>query len=447
MIDALALRCEVGVEAGPETFRAWDRAYADAMRDVHAAFPDDLDVVALFAEALIMRTPWKLWDVRTGAPMVGADTEEAVAVLEAGTRLAPVPHPGILHMTIHTLEMSPQPERALAAADALRDLMPDVGHLHHMPGHIYVQCGMYEEAVAVSEKAVAAHDKYLAHAGPYNFYTTARCHDLHLLMYAAMFAGRFQPAWQAARAIRDTLTPDVLQAGGPHMLITLEGYYSMAMHVLVRFGQWRQIVEAPLPADPELYCVSTAMHRYARGVAYAALGEIEAAQREQAHFEAACARIPDERRFFNNHAHDILAIGAEMLAGELAYRQGAHDDAFAHLRRAVHLDDNLFYTEPWAWMHPPRHALGALLLEQGRVTEALAVYEADLGLDDSLSRCCRHPDNVWALHGYVECLTRLGQDAEAAELQPRLDRAVAMADVAIAASCCCRSIPSAARPE
>jgi len=212
----------------------------------------------------------------------------------------------------------------------------------------------------------------------------------------------------------------------------------MGMHVLVRFGRWQEIIDAPLPEDPELYLVTTAMHHYAKAVAQAALGEIAAAEAEKARFEAAVARVPAARRFFNNAARDILAVAAAMLAGEITYRKGEYEAAFGHLRHAVHLDDTLAYTEPWAWMHPPRHALGALLLEQGRIGEAAAVYRADLGLDHSLSRPKQHPDNVWSLHGTVECLKQLERPLEAAMMAQRLARALARADPTITASCFCR---------
>jgi tetratricopeptide (TPR) repeat protein len=148
--------------------------------------------------------------------------------------------------------------------------------------------------------------------------------------------------------------------------------------------------------------------------------------------------VPDTRYVFNNKCLDILAIAAEMLNGEIEYRKGNYDVAFAHLRQSVALDDNLPYDEPWGWMQPARHALGALLLEQNRVDEAVQVYRADLGLDNTLSRASQHPDNVWSLHGYVECLHKLGQHAEVAMMQPRLDLALARADAGINASCFCR---------
>ena len=126
------------------------------------------------------------------------------------------------------------------------------------------------------------------------------------------------------------------------------------------------------------------------------------------------------------------------MKGEIAYRRGEFDAAFAHLRKSVELDDNLPYDEPWGWMQPTRHALGALLLEQGRVEEAEAVYRADLGLDGTLSRWCQHPDNVWSLHGFSECPVRLGKQGEANIIKGRLDVAVAWADVPIKSSCFCR---------
>ena len=151
------------------------------------------------------------------------------------------------------------------------------------------------------------------------------------------------------------------------------------------------------------------------------------------------ARVPETRYLFNNTCLDILAVAAEMLDGEIEYRKGNFEPAFAHLRRSVELDDNLPYDEPWGWMQPTRHALGALLLEQGRVEEAEAVYRADLGLDDTLSRPCQHPDNVWSLHGYHECLRTTIEDQRGGHIKPRLDLALAHATVAIKASCYCRT--------
>ena len=168
------------------------------------------------------------------------------------------------------------------------------------------------------------------------------------------------------------------------------------------------------------------------------LHRIEEADAEKSLFYDALDRVPDSRMLFNNKCTDILKVAEQMLLGELAYHKGDHDAAFDHLRHSVEIDDNMPYDEPWGWMQPTRHALGALLLEQGKLDEAKAVYRADLGLDDTLSRACQHPGNVWSLHGLHECLTRRGEATEAMHIKRQLDKAAARAEMLIRASCYCR---------
>ncbi len=444
LIESLAFRYPTAVpdpEAG-ENCDIWNDAYADAMREVHRRFPDDWDVAALFAEALMNRTPWALWNLQTGEPAEGADTLEAMTVLETALRQVEEtgadPHPGLLHMHIHLMEMSPHPERALRSADALRGLVPDAGHLQHMPTHIDVLCGLYSNVVTSNSEAIVADRKFLKRQGALNFYSLYRCHDYHFKLYGAMFLGQMKPALEAADEMIETLPEELLRVTVPPMADWAEGFVPMKLHVLIRFGRWREILDQPLPADQELYCATTAMLHYAKGVALAASGQVAPAEEQQALFAAALARVPESRMVFNNSCRDILAVADAMLAGEIEYRKANHEAAFAHLRRAVELDDSLPYDEPWAWMQPARHALGALLLEQNRVEEAEAVYRADLGFDDTLSRPSQHPENVWSLHGYLECLNRLGKTAEATMIAPRLELAQARADVPIQASCYCR---------
>ena len=421
---------------------AWNDAYAAAMRAVHAEHGGDPDVDALFAEAIMNRTPWALWDLKTGAIAEGADTAEAIAVLEKAMRRrrdqGEEPHAGLLHMYIHLMEMSPHPERALSACDQLRDLVPHAGHLRHMPTHVDVLCGDYRAVVETNHAAIEADRKFMEREGGINFYSLYRCHNYHFKIYGAMFLGQYRPAIAAAEEMISTLPEELLMVQSPPMADWLEGFISMKQHVLIRFGKWREIIEQALPENRELLCVTTAMMRYAMSVAYGALGNVEAAERQVVRFEEAVASVPDSRYVFNNKCVDILAIAREMMLGELAYRRGDHEAAFAHLRRSVELDDNLPYDEPWGWMQPTRHALAALLLEQDRVEEATAVYRADLGYDDTLSRACQHPDNVWSLHGYHECLERLGRHAEAAIIRQRLQVAMARTDVPVTASCFCR---------
>ncbi|KUN74572.1 hypothetical protein AQJ46_03290 [Streptomyces canus] len=434
-----ALRARYPQAEPAEDCAVWNAPYADTMRAVHELAPDDVDVTALYADALMNLTPWQLWDLRTGEPADGARTREARAVLErALTGATGRTHPGILHLYIHLMEMSPTPELALSVADRLRGLVPDAGHLLHMPSHLEVLCGDYRRVVADNSAAIAADEKVRARAGAMNFYTLYRSHNYHFKIYGAMFLGQSETALETAAQLEASIPEDLLRVESPPMADWLEGFLAMRVHVLIRFGRWTDILDLPLPADPRLYCVTTAMLHYARGVALSALGRITEAESERALFHEAVAEVPETRMVFNNTCADILAIASAMLDGELAYRKGEFDTAFAALERSVELDDNLPYDEPWGWMQPTRHAYGALLLEQGHLAEAEAVYRADLGLDDTLPRPLQHPGNVWALHGLHECLVRGKKEGEARIVAQHLRIAAALADVPVEASCFCR---------
>jgi len=337
-------------------------------------------------------------------------------------------------MYIHLMEMSPRPERALRHGDRLSTLVPDAGHLLHMATHIDVLCGDYSNVVSRNHMAIVADRKFLERAGAENFYSVYRCHNYHFKIYGAMFLGQPKPALEAADELIETLPEATLRP----MADWFEAFIPMKQHVLIRFGRWHDILVQSLPEDEELYCVTTAMMRYARTVALANTGDITGAEAERELFFAARDRVPESRMLFNNTCRDILQVAEQMLMGELEYHKGNHEAAFDHLRHSVELDDNMPYDEPWGWMQPTRHVLGALLLEQGQYEEAESVYRADLGLDATLSRACQHPGNVWSLHGLHECLTHRGETVEAAHIKLQLDKAVARAEVPIKASCFCR---------
>ncbi len=390
----------------------------------------------------MVRTPWQLRDLENRTPAEGADTLEAIAIVETALQRIrdndDVPHPGLLHFYIHIMEMSPEPERALEAGDQLEDLLPDAGHLIHMPSHIYVLCGQYQRTIDANIKGVTADEKYLAQYPQLGIFWIYRLHNLHFQVYGALFSGQYEAALRAAEQMSASITADDLRVDHAFLANYLEAFYGMKAHVLVRFGKWQEILDEPLPEEADLYCVTTAFWQYAKGIAHAVLGNVEAAEHQRKALRAALATIPHERIIFQNEARDIVAIAVAMLDGELEYRRENYDVAFDHLRRAVHLYDHLNYSEPWSWMQPPRHALGALLLEQGRAEEAAAVYRADLGLDDTLVRPSQHPGNVWSLHGYAECCERLGDEAGMVKARRELAEAQAGADVPIRASCLCR---------
>ena len=435
LIEALADRYPDDPEI--EDYGPWNDAFSNAMRTVYATHSNDLDVATLFAEALMNRTPWQLWDLKTGEPMEGASTLEALAVLERALEELPGAwdHPGILHMYIHLMEMSPTPEKALRHGDRLTDLVPDSGHLIHMGTHIDVLCGDYQNVIARNRKAAEIDRKYEALAGAQNFYTVYRIHNVHFEAYGAMFLGQPDVALAASERLIEMLPEEVVR----FMPELFESFYGKKIHVMVRFGQWQEILDEPFPLDRELYRYTTAAMHQARAIAHANLGHHEAAGLERALAVTAREAIPEDWMVFNNTAEDVLKVGEAMMDGEIAFKGGDVEEGLDHLRRSVDLDDNLLYDEPWGWMQPARHALGALLMESQEFDEAEAVYRADLGLDDTLSRPCQHPRNVWSLHGLHECLVRRGEQTETRHLKLALDLAIARATVPIQASCYCRS--------
>ena len=418
----------------------WNKDYTNCMRKVLADNPSDLDVQTVFVESIMNETPWKMWDLKTGGIAEDAGTAEAREILETSFRdvAESWDHPGLLHLYVHLMEMSPFPELALRAGDRLRDLVPESGHLIHMPTHIDVLCGNYRDVVVYNQKATVADRKFLEREGAMNVYAMYRTHNYHFTIYGAMFLGQYTPAIEAAQELIDRTPEELLMVPSPPMADFLEGYLSMKQHVLVRFGKWQEIVDQEMPDNQELYCATSAMMRYAKSVAHSAMGNVEEAEKEKVLFLEAKAKVPESRRVHNNRVYDLLDIGEQMLNGELEYRRNNYDIAFEQLRKAVELDDALPYDEPWGWMQPTRHALGALLMEQGHFTEAEAVYREDLGLDQTLSRACQHPGNLWSLHGLHECLTQRGETVEALHIKQQLDQAIARAEVTVHASCYCR---------
>jgi tetratricopeptide (TPR) repeat protein len=409
----------------PEDRKPLDEAYAGAMEAAWHDFADDADVGALFAESLMNLQPWGLWTAE-GEPKGRA--LEIVAVLEKTLARAPR-HPGANHFYIHAIEASPWPHRGVEEADMLRPLVPGSGHLVHMPSHIYIRTGRYADAAATNEQAIAADEAYFAKSPTPEFYSIYFLHNLHFLAYAAMMEGRYATAIAAARKMEAAAPPEFVQANA----VIADGFLVTSLHVLLRFGKWDEILAEPEP--PEWRIVSRAERRFARAVALAALNKPAEARAELAAFNAEAARLTDEWKVGNNQAIAVMAVARKMAEGEIAFREGRTDEAFALLAEAVSLEEQLTYDEPPGWMQPVRHALGALLLADGRAAEAEQVYRADLA---------RHPNNAWSLLGLQQSLDKLGQTAEARALAPQVQAAWARADVKPAASCYCHPAISGA---
>lgn len=423
-----------------EEQRPWNDNFAAAMKTAYEDHPNDIEIATVYVESILNQTPWKMWDIRKNTVAKGAGTVEAQCVLE---KFVHTPegraHPGILHLYVHLMEMSPTPEKALMAGDCLRELVPDAGHLIHMPTHIDIQCGQYRDALYWNQRGIEADLKIAERQGRMNFYTAYRVHNYHFAIYGAMFLGQYEPAISAAEEMIREIPVDLLKLESPPMADFLESYISMKTHVQIRFGRWRDIISEPLPEDQKLYCHTTASLHYAKAVAHAALGEVSNSEAERAKFMVARAKVPESRYLHNNRCTDLLDVAEQMLDGELEYRKGNYDVAFSHLRKAITLEDALAYDEPWGWIQPVRHAFGALTLEQGRVEDAELVYREDLGLAGELPRACIHPDNIWSLKGLDQCL-RLrgaGDSAEAKLIRQRLEIVAARSDQPVGASCHC----------
>lgn len=426
LIDALAARYVDPAAASaanplptdPVARAPLDRAYADAMAALHARHPDDVDVTTIYAESLMDLRPWDLWSL-DGEPR--PETPAVIAALEDVLRRRP-DHPGANHYYIHAVEASASPERAEEAATRLRTLVPGSGHMVHMPAHIDVRMGRWNLAAEQNKAAMAVHEGYARVSPRQGLYRAYMFHNEHFLSYACMMAGRREEAIRAARGMVASIPEEFYE----HFAPVADAYTSIEVESLMRFGQWDEILREPEPRK-ELP-ITRAMWRFARGVAYAAKGDVAAARSEQARFREYVARVPTGAMMAINPAAKVLSIAEEMLEGEIRYREGDIDGAVSHLRAAVAIEDTLQYIEPPDWVQPVRHALGAILLESGRAGEAAEVYREDLR---------RLPENGWSLFGLARCEEAMGNAAESKALMRRFDAAWDRADTKLAASCMC----------
>jgi len=419
LIEAVARRY---ADPPPENRAPLDSAYADAMRAAWKAHPKDPDVGVFFAEALMNLRPWDQW-TPAGQPQPG--TEEVLATLDAVLELAPK-HPFANHLYIHAVEASPHPERALEAAKRLLKLQPGLAHNVHMPSHIDIRTGRWQDAIAANEAAVAADARYRATFGePRGFLPVYVAHNRHMLAYAAMMTGQRELALTHMRAMVAGLTPEFLEEFG----FAGEAFLAMPDEVMVRFGMWDELIAQP--DQPENRPFSHAFRKAARAIAHAALGDTTAARREQAAFLEAAKRVPPD--FYaagNNLSVDVLGVVAPMVEGEILVREGRVEEGIARLRDAVRREDLFRYDEPPGWLIPVRHTLGAALFNAGRYAEAEQVYRDDLA---------RLPGDGWALYGLAQSLARQDKGGrERKDVEARFKKAWARADTKLTSSCLCQ---------
>jgi tetratricopeptide (TPR) repeat protein len=407
-IDAVATR----YTGRTEDRAAGDRLFAAAMRKVVEAFPDDLDAHTLYAEALMDLRPWNYW-TRDGVPY-----KETLAVKSSLEKvLAENPnHPGALHLWIHLWEPTDTPERAEAEADRLLLLMPGAGHIVHMPAHIYQRVGRYADVIRSNQMAAQADEEYIAQCRAQGLYPLAYYpHNLHFIWMGASASGRRALAIDSAQKLAGVIPQEALGAAP-----ILQGFLVVPYWAMVRFGEWDRILADPGPRHDTPF--TRGVWRFARAMAYAATGQLDAAERERVQLAELVAdpALKGQTTFSTNAGQAILRIAPEVVAGEIAARRQQWDTALLHLERAVRFEDALIYQEPPDWHAPVRQNLGAVLLAAGRPDEAEAVYWEDLK---------KNVENGWSLFGLQQALKAQGKNDEAAQIEARFKKAWQDADV------------------
>ncbi|MES1244527.1 MAG: tetratricopeptide repeat protein [Acidobacteriota bacterium] len=411
LIAALARRYSDPPAYTPDAQAALDTAYAEAMRGVQVQFPDDPDVSALTAEALMDLHPWDLYTVdEKPQPW----TAEILGLLEGVLAKSP-DHPGANHYYIHAVEGSASPDRALPSADRIARLVPGAAHMVHMPSHIYARVGRWADASESNRKAIAVDKDYLAKAQGLGFYFMYAAHNYQFLWQTAAMEGRSAEALENSRI--------VVEQAPLEMLRQMPGFdFALEYPIWTRiwFGQWEAALAEPGP--PAEFAYANGVWHAARALALAHLGRVDEAETERVLLGQILKATPPEAPQGLNRARDLLAIAEGVVRAQMAVGLGQTDAAVKALEEAVRQEDALRYNEPPDWYFPTRHALGAALNAAGRGAEAQKVWEEALR---------RHPENGWALSGLAEALRLQKKEAEAAKVMERRDRAWSQADAAL----------------
>ena len=378
--------------------------FKDAMHDLSQAYPDDLDAATLYAQSIMNLSPWDLWNL-DGTPWEG--TPEVLSVLESVLKRDPH-HLGAIHYYIHAVEASPNPERALVYANLLPSLAPPIGHLIHMPAHIYIRTGDYLAAEEACAKAARVDDAHIQ-TSPSMFTVLSYLHDLYFLATAASMDGHSGVAKDAADKLADRVAPHAAK------MPELQAFLTVQPTVLVRFHRWDEILKLP-PPDANFKTANAIWH-FARGMALTSTGKVENAETELRFLTEARENIAPAEPFAmsaNIKTHDILRIASNVLAARLAAARHEQGEAVRQLKDAVAIQDAMKYGEPPGWFYPVRESLGAALFLDGKTSEAEQTFRDDLA---------RNPRNPRSLFGLLEALRAQAESHDAAFVQAEFDAA------------------------
>jgi pimeloyl-ACP methyl ester carboxylesterase/tetratricopeptide (TPR) repeat protein len=389
-IDALAKRYSSDVQADQKKLAV---DYKNAMGELAKRYPDDLDAATLYAESMMNLAPWKLWSL-DGKP--NADTLEIVTVLENVLRRNPN-HTGANHYYIHAVEASNNPDRALPSAARLGKIAPKAGHLVHMPSHIYIRTGDYNEAAQANVDAIVADREYIQKTGAQGLYTMMYYnHNIHFLASASAFKGRYADSIKSARELEANVSPHL------KAMPMLEMFRPYSIVSMTRFNRWDDILKEPKPDDA--LKITTGFWHFARGSAYAATGQPASADAELKALQAVIKTVPADEAMGNNVAVNVLKIADFALAGKIAFARGDKQAAFDLLNKAAGAEDATNYNEPAEWDLPVREVFGGLLLTSGEYAAAEKAFRDELK---------RHPRNGRALFGLSESLKQQGKQSSA----------------------------------
>ncbi len=408
-IEALAERYSDNPDADQT---ALNTKYAEAMRKLSKAYPDDLDAATLFADSMMNTMAWDYWlaDKKTPKPA----TMEVMTLLESVIERSP-DHPGANHALIHIVEAGPEPQRGLHSAESLRFYAPDAGHLVHMPAHIFMRVGQYHEAVLANERAAESDWKYISQCNAQGFYPGLYYpHNEHFLWWALTFEGQQKYAMEKATEIAEL-------AGSPICGIPVlekPRFTHLPLITAVRFSDWAHVMDTPEPEESE--ALDRVMWHWARATAYAGMEDSDGAvYHAKATREIANSQAVADMENVSLPTTVIARIAANLAEGRAHAAFGDNFEAIVSYERAVDAEDSMPYMEPAFWFYPTRQTLGAALLAVGRSEEAEMSFREDLVV---------WPLNGWSLYGLAASLDEQGRKDEAAVVQSEFDEAWQYAD-------------------